>query len=158
MKWADYGLLAITGGVLVFLTCMIFVDICLRFLFNSPLPASAESTELMMPYIAFGALSYTLSLGAHIRITLLNERVSRKVRVFLEIIACFIGGLFSAYLTYKGWLFFWESFVIREEMLAIIKLPWWAGKFAMPLGMFFFTLRFFYRLIAVLSGHLDRLK
>jgi len=158
LKWVDKGLLTLTGAVLVFLTVMIFVDVCLRFLFNAPLPASAESTELMMPYIAFGALAYTLASGTHIRITLLIDRMSRRGKASLEVVTSLFGFLFCAYLTYKGWIFFWESFAIREEMLAIIKLPWWAGKFALPLGMCFFTLRFLFNFILVLTGRLDRIK
>jgi TRAP-type C4-dicarboxylate transport system permease small subunit len=154
----DQFLVIIAGGMLVFLTLMITIDVTCRYLFNTPIPASAEATELIMPYIAFGALAYTLAKGSHVRITLLNERSSKPVQVVLGILASVVGFVFCAYLTYKGWLFFWESFVIREEMLAIIKLPWWFGKFAMPLGYLFLTLRFLFNLLAISAGRLAEAK
>ena len=32
---------------------------------------------------------------------------------------------------------FWQSYEIDETMLAAIKLPWWVGKFSMPVGLAF---------------------
>jgi TRAP-type transport system small permease protein len=157
LAWFDKMLIIITGFMLMFLTLMIVLDVSLRFLFNSPLPASAETTELIMPYIAFGALAYTLSIGNHVRISLLTERTSENTQRFFEILAALVGFLFCAILTYKGWLFFWESFVIREEMLAVIKLPWWVGKFALPLGFLFMTLRFLFNLFLASTGRLNQL-
>jgi TRAP-type C4-dicarboxylate transport system permease small subunit len=35
---------------------------------------------------------------------------------------------------------------MNEEILAAIKLLWWVGKFAMPVGLGFFALRFLLQL------------
>ncbi len=155
---SDRAMINLTGFVLVFLTLMIAVDVSLRALFNSPLPASAESTELMMPYIAFCTLAYTLAIGSHVRISILAERLPSKYRVHLEWLASAVGFGFSVLLTYMSWDFFWESFIIREEMLAIIKLPWWVGKFAMPLGFLFISLRYLFNLLAVTAGRVAEIK
>jgi len=155
---SDQAMIHLTGFVLVFLTLMIVVDVSLRALFNSPLPASAESTELMMPYIAFCTLAYTLAIGSHVRISILAERLPSKYRVHLEWLASAVGFGFSVLLTYMSWDFFWESFIIREEMLAIIKLPWWVGKFAMPLGFLFISLRYLFNLLAVTAGRVAEIK
>jgi TRAP-type C4-dicarboxylate transport system permease small subunit len=148
----DNGLLFITGFALLFLTFMIFVDVGLRFIFNSPLPASAEATELIMPYIAFCALSYTLFKGAHIRITLFTERGSASTRMAFEIICSIFGLLCSAAFTYYSWLLFWNSVIINEQMVAIIRMSWWIGKFSMPVGFFFFTIRYLLNTIVLCSG------
>ncbi len=152
LDWFDKVLIVITGGMLVFLTLMIVSDVVLRVLFNSPLPASAEMTELIMPYIAFGALAYTLAIGTHVRISLFTERTPTHLQKYFEMLAALVGFLFCAVLTYKGWFFFWDSFVIREEMLAIIKLPWWVGKFSLFLGFLFMTLRFLFNLFLASAG------
>lgn len=152
LSLVDDGLLSITGFALLFLTLMIFTDVALRFIFNAPLPASAEMSELIMPYIAFCALAYTLFKGSHIRITLFIEHASASVRMTLDIICCVFGLLCCAAFTYYSWLLFWQSVIINEEMIAIIKLPWWVGKFSMPLGFFFFTMRYLLNLIDICSG------
>lgn len=154
LSLADNGLLCVTGFALMFLTLMIFTDVALRFIFNAPLPASAEATELIMPYIAFSSLAYTLFKGAHIRITLFTEHVSISGRMALEIICSLFGLLCCAAFTYYSWLLFWQSLIIKEEMQALIMLPWWVGKFSMPLGFFFFTIRYLLNLFGICSGHL----
>ena len=147
----DKGLIFITGFALVALALMIFVDVCMRFIFNCPLPASAEATELAMPYITFGTLAYTLALGKHIRISAAVDYMPDKLKFCCEILTCVVGVFFCGLMTFGGWNFFWESFVIRENMLAIVKLPWWVGKFIMPIGFCLMMLRFIYNLIFLVN-------
>jgi TRAP-type C4-dicarboxylate transport system permease small subunit len=153
LSLADNGLLFITGFALLFLTLMIFTDVAMRFIFNEPLPASAEATELIMPYIAFCSLAYTLSRGTHIRITLFLENASSLRRMVLEMICTISGLLCCAVFTYYSWLLFWHSVIINEQMQALIMLPWWAGKFSMPLGFFFFTIKYLLNLITLCAGY-----
>lgn len=147
LEGTEKGLAFITSGVLILLTVMIVVDVLLRFLFNSPLPASVESTELMMPYIVFFPLAYTLTEGGHVRISLFANLGGPKTRRAFHVIAALVGLFLCIVLTYEGWLQFWDSFIIREEMLAIIKLPWWVGKFAMPVGFFFMGIGYLVNII-----------
>jgi TRAP-type C4-dicarboxylate transport system permease small subunit len=37
-------------------------------------------------------------------------------------------------------------------MMAAIPLPWWLGKMAMPIGMFFLTIRYLFLFIAHIQG------
>ena len=149
--WTDKVLLATNGLAVVALTFIIFLDVVLRFLFNMPIPATKEISELLMPYIAFTALSYTLYCGLHIRITLLTTKLGhhRIINLLLEIINNVCGALFCLILTRYAWLFFWESFVIREQVLAVIKLPWYVGKFSFFIGYLFFTVRYLLELVRV---------
>lgn len=148
----EKALVFVTNGVLILLTSMIVIDVCLRFFLNKPLPASVESTELMMPYIVFCPLAYTLTKGGHVRISLFVDRMPPGARSVCQVVSVLIGFLLCGMLAYWGWLHFWESFVIREEMLAIIKLPWWVGKFAMPVGFFFMAVRYLFELFFTLIG------
>ena len=116
----------ICGVALIILALMICVDVFLRAAFNAPLPASVEASVLLLPWIVFPAFAFALIVGAHVRVL--------------------FGGV-----TYFGWLHFWDSFVVREVMLAAIPLPWWAGKMAFPIGMFFITLMFLIMLLQLLA-------
>ncbi len=62
-----------------------------------------------------------------------------------------IGLVFFGVLTYCGWFTFLESFKMNEFMLATVRLPWWAGKFALPFGLFFMELRYLFRFISLLA-------
>ncbi len=60
----DKVMVVISWAVTLFITFMIVIDVFLRFLFNKPLPASWEISEVVMPYIVFFALSQALAVGA----------------------------------------------------------------------------------------------
>lgn len=156
LHYADNLMILLTGVALVFLTFMITTDVASRFLFNKPFRAGTEISELLMAYIVFLALGYTLSLNIHIRITAVLEYFPIQWKLAFEVLADIFGLLFCAFVTFYAWKFFWHSFSIREELLAVVKLPLYVGKFAMPLGFFFFTLHYLVHLIETVrkfSGH-----
>jgi TRAP-type C4-dicarboxylate transport system permease small subunit len=125
----------VSSCALVFMAFMIVVDVFLRYVFNSPLPASVESSELIEPYVVFLPFAYALFADRHVRVTLLISRFPARIRLAAEIFAYLLGFAFFAILCYYSWEEFWQSYVIDETMLAAIRLPWWAGKFSMPIGM-----------------------
>jgi TRAP-type C4-dicarboxylate transport system permease small subunit len=96
-----------------------------------------------MPFIVFFPFAYTTTINAHVRVSLIKDLMPPKVQLRFDIIGNLICFVICAMLTYWSWLRFVESFLIREEMLAAIRLPWWVGKMAMPLGLGMFTIRYF---------------
>lgn len=141
----------ISGFALTFMTVMIVVDVFLRFVFNAPLKATVEMSELIEPYVVFLPFAYTLAKGRHVRVTLITERLSKAGRILSEIVVYIIDIIFFALLCCYSWLEFWHSFKVREIMLAPIKLPWWVGKFSMPLGMFVIVIQCILLLLLILS-------
>jgi len=142
LNYADRVLILFTGIALVILTFMITFDVGSRYAFNAPLPATVEMSELLMAYIVFLAMGYTLTQGLHIRVTVLFEFIPKSAKVYFDLIAGAFGTCFCALVAYYAWTFFLHSFEIREEMLAVVKLPWYVGKFAMPVGFLFFTIHY----------------
>jgi len=141
----------ISSVVCLAVTFMIVLDIALRYLFNKPLPASWEISEVLMPYIVFFPLAYTLSIGGHVRVSFIKERVSVKMQNRFDIISNTISFLFCLMITYWSWLRFWESVIKDETILAAVYVPWWVGKIAMPIGMFLFSLRYLFCLMKNIS-------
>jgi len=141
---------------IIALTLMITIDVVGRYVFNQPLPASVEMSEVFMPYIIFPAFAYALITGAHVRATLVVDRLPSGVQKWAGVLGCTAGLFFFSLLTIWGWQQFWDSFVIREQMLAAIPVPWWVGKLAMPIGMFFIALRFLLMLLVRVVPRLNR--
>jgi TRAP-type C4-dicarboxylate transport system permease small subunit len=151
LQKVEKALTDISWIVCVFVTFMIVTDIFLRFFFNKPLPASWEISEILMPYIVFFPFAYTSTINAHVRVILVKELMPQKIRLRFDIISNIICFVMCAMLTYWSWLRFLESFMAHEEILAAIKLPWWFGKMAMPIGMGMFTIRYLMQLFLSLA-------
>jgi TRAP-type C4-dicarboxylate transport system permease small subunit len=139
-------LTAISWIVAMIITVLIVSDVFLRFVFDCPLPATWEMSEVAMPWIVFFPFAFTLTIDAHVKVSLLKDRVSPGVRWIFNILTNTISFVFLAMITYYSGVRFWESLKINEEILAAIWIPWWIGKFAMPVGMGFFALRFLLQL------------
>lgn len=134
-------LVAISAVVLMSMAFMVTYDVFVRNILNSPLPASVEISQLMEPYVVFLPFAYTLAIGAHVRVTLLTIRLPKVLFLTSEVLVYLVDFLFFALLACFSWGEFMESWACNEIMLAAIKLPWWLGKFSMPLGMFFMALQ-----------------
>jgi TRAP-type C4-dicarboxylate transport system permease small subunit len=145
-------LIAVSWLVTLGVTLMLVLDISMRFFFKHPLPASWEICELMMPWIVFTSFAYTLTIDAHVKVSLLVSRLSPSVRRVMLVLSELVALIICALITYYSWVHFRESFVLREEMMAAIPLPWWLGKMAMPIGMFFLTIRYLFLFIAHIQG------
>lgn len=151
VEWIEKAATCVGWSVCLGVTLMIVIDVVGRALLNKPLPATWETSEVLMPFIVFLPFAYTLEVGSHVRVSLFVDRLSEKVRNvlrgFTDLLSIAVCGL----LTYYSWKVAWESFLINEEMLAAVTIPWWPGKMAMPVGMALFTLRyairFFSRLV-----------
>ncbi len=155
VRKTEKALTDISWIVCLFVTLLVVTDIFLRFFLNRPLPATWEMSEICMPFIVFFPFAYASTIDVHVRVSLIKDRMSPKVRSGLEITGDALSFLICAMLTYWSWLRFWESFMIREEILAAVKLPWWVGKFAMPIGLGVFSLRYLLRMLLHAAGTKD---
>lgn len=153
---AERYLSVISWIAALFITFLIIIDVFLRFVFNAPLPATWETSEVVMPYIVFFAFAYTLKKDGHVRVTLFLDRLPSKARFRVEVFRNLVSFGMCALFTYWSWLRFWHSFIVREEILAAIYIPWFLGKFAMPIGMGMFAIQYLFEVVQDLSEHRER--
>jgi TRAP-type C4-dicarboxylate transport system permease small subunit len=140
-----------SSALLCAMAFMVTVDVTMRYFFNSPLPASVEICQLIEPWVIFLPFAYTLTIGGHVQVTLFTMRLPKKWRFASDIFAYSIDFIFFSLLCYFSWVEFSQSFAIGEIMLAAIKLPWWSGKLAMPLGSFLIALQCIFQILSVLK-------
>ncbi len=138
--------------VTVFVTLMIVLDIALRALFNRPLPASWEISEVLMPYIVAFGFAYTLTIDKHIRVSMVTDLFPVKMQVRVRVFTDLLSFLMCFLITYYSCIWFWESFSINEQILAAIDIPWWFGKVAMPIAFATFGIRYLLLAIFALAG------
>jgi TRAP-type C4-dicarboxylate transport system permease small subunit len=136
----------------VFVTLMIVLDIALRALFNRPLPASWEISEVLMPYIVAFGFAYTLTIDKHIRVSMVTDLFPVKMQIRVRCFTDLLSFLMCSLITYYSCIWFWESFSINEQILAAIDIPWWFGKVAMPIAFATFGIRYLLLAIFALVG------
>jgi TRAP-type C4-dicarboxylate transport system permease small subunit len=128
--------------ITILVTLLIVTDVILRWVFNAPLPAAWEMSEVAMPYIVLFGLAYTLTNNSHVRVSIVTDLLSAKIQIVLAIFVGTISFLLTSLMTYGSWLYFLESYLIKEEMLAAVHIPWWIGKIGMPLAFGLLSIRY----------------
>lgn len=134
---------AIMCGLLLFgvaiLTC---IDVLSSHLFKAPIPGAIEIIVLTMPWVVSLALAFALIKGAHVRVTILCNRFPDPLLSRFYFVAHLLAFLFFCALTYGSCLHFWSSWEVREPMFAaLLTLPWWLGKLALPVGIFLIAIQ-----------------
>lgn len=114
---------------------MITIDVALRFLFNAPLPASVEISQLLQPYVVLMPMAYTLAISQHVHVGVVTNIMPPGLRAACEVFTYILDFILFAAIAWYGWHEFYDSYIVDEFMQAAIRLPWWVGKFALPAGM-----------------------
>ena len=84
------------AGCMLGLMFLIVTDVGLRYLFNRPIMSSYELISFMIVIVVFSALGYTETVGGHVTVELVVQRLPKRVQRFLKFLTSLISaGLFA---------------------------------------------------------------
>jgi len=135
-KWNRRLAIYISGIGVLLVTVLLIVDASLRTFFNKPILGMIDVIEIFLAWIVFIAFAHALSTGAHVRMTLVVDRLPLRVWAGCGIFGSIIGVAFFAILTVLAVPYFWESWLVKEVPVSAVRTPVWLGKAAMPIGSF----------------------
>ncbi|MEL6196594.1 MAG: TRAP transporter small permease subunit [Pseudomonadota bacterium] len=116
------------------------------------LPSYAEFTGYFLAAASFLAAAHTLSRGAHIRVSLVIQRLGPRPRRWAEIWCACVGTLFSAYFT--GWMVMLvlESLAFGDVSPGMIPVALWIPQLSIALGMAVFTIALADMAVGAITG------
>lgn len=128
---------AIAMLFLAFLMFGITLDIITRAITGSPISGVFEFTELALVMIVFLGAGWTQRDDAHIRVTVLTDKLSRPVRVWVVGLGWGLGALGLLLLAIPATNEAIYSISIREFRWGYVKIPIWWTKASMATGLWF---------------------
>lgn len=141
------GFSRFTGRILAWWTLLavaiITLEVVLRYVFDRPTNWAHESMTLIfaMQYILSGAYAhYTRS---HVRVDVLYQALSARNRARLDAATSLLFFGYVGVMTYTGWGFFWDAWVIREVSFTDWGPPLYPVKFTVFLGSLLLLLQGF---------------
>ncbi|MCB1735023.1 MAG: TRAP transporter small permease [Gammaproteobacteria bacterium] len=145
---------AVIGLLLAAITLLVFVEVVMRFGFNTGISWVQEATLLMSAWFVLFGVSYGLKVGAHInvdavvrRLPGVAQRVAAVVAVMLSLIYC---GLFL----YGSWIYLAKMNLIGIE-LEDIPVPAWIAHSILIIGLGMLALRLLILLWTVARGRAE---
>ena len=123
------------AGVLCVIAMMFVVsnEVAARYLLNAPSTWSDETASYLLIAIVFLGLAQTLRTRSHIRIDIVINLVSPRMRLWLELASYAIGLVFSVMLLVGCWLRF-HNFWVRNTISDAGSIALWIPMMPVLLG------------------------
>lgn len=121
---------------------IVFLDVGLRYIFNSPLGWSYDVISLyLMVALFFLSLSATQRDDHHVRVDIIFRYVSPRVRHAMELVGCLLSIVVLVLIVYQGSRKFWGSWLHNEVVAGAVAWPTWISAIFVPLGVGLLVLR-----------------
>ncbi|GMV54702.1 MAG: hypothetical protein AMXMBFR6_05070 [Betaproteobacteria bacterium] len=145
--------MTVTAIALFLIMAIVFVDVGLRYFFNSPLAWSYDVISMyLMASLFFLSLSATLRENHHVRVDLIFRRVSKKTRHVLELIAYASTLVVMVGIFVQGYSRFIDSYRAGDVVAGAIPWPSWLSAVLIPLGVGLLILRLVFGIFSLLSA------
>ena len=106
------------------LIVILSIDVCLRYIFNSPLIWSSEVSALILLLAFFASLPHVSGIDGHIRMDMLYRLMGPAARRLADAVTGLCGFIFASLLTYQSFkgtveMYRWDQ---GAEM---VDIPYW---------------------------------
>ena len=143
--------------LLAAMTLLTFVQVVLRYVFNSGFTWAQELTTILFAFMIFIGISYGVRVGAHIGVDALVKLFSPRVRRIVAIVAvlCCLG--------YAGMVIYGSfQYVMKMKKIGIeledLPVKIWMVRAILPIGFVLLVLRFLPVLYGLVRGKTDHLR
>ena len=147
--YASSGMLA--AIFMVVMSALVVVQIVAR-LAGFQVPSADDFARLSMAASAFLGLAFALRSGAHIRVTLLIERVPAPVRRVLDVGCLVVAAAVSAWFAWCTGATAIDSWRFGEFTIGQVPIPKWIPLAGMTLGIALVAVAFVDDLVGTLAG------
>lgn len=148
---------AMISLLLVSMTLLVFLDVVMRFGFNTGFLWSQELTlHLSAWFVLFGA-SYGIKAGSHIGMDAFVKLFPKGGRRILTGLACVIAITYCSLILYGAYIYLWKMKKIGI-LLEDLPIPIWIAHSMLFIGFVFLTIRLLLVFWSVLTGKADSFK
>lgn len=116
------------------------------------IPSYSDFTGFFLTAASFFALAYALREGAHIRVTLVIQHTTGKLRQTIEFFCVLLALSVAVYFCWYTALLTYESYTYNDLSSGIIAVPIWIPQLSMVLGLAILSIALLDDLITILRG------
>ena len=127
--------------LLALMTVLIFVQVVLRYVFNTGLVWSLEATTYAFAALVLFGMSYGVRTRTHIAVDLFIKRMPPRVAVFVSMLALLICIAYALIMLYGSSIFVSRLYQLGN-MARDVPAPKWLLTATMPIGFTLLAIRF----------------
>lgn len=91
-------------GILMLMMFFVAADVCLRYLFNSPIMGAYEAIELMMAFVFCFGIAYTQKHKSHVAVSVLVSRFGKRKQAIIDSLVYLLSFGICSLLTWQTFL------------------------------------------------------
>ncbi len=145
----EEGAIALLLGAMTILT---FVQVVLRYGFNSGISWAYEATTYLFGWLIFLGISYGVKKGSHIGVDVLVRQLPRGGQRFMGLLVVGLCLLYAGLMLYGGWKYLGTMITLGVEA-EDIPIPRWILLLAIPIGLIMLLIRLLEVAWLILTGH-----
>lgn len=153
-EWTAGGSSAVAGFILISMTAYTIIEIARRSIFGTSSNVLTEFVGYGLAAMTMLAASQTMRDGGLIRVNILLQFASPRVRQVLDAFCLMCGMFVLGLAAYYVWIDMLRSFTRGYETDSLIPLPMWLPPFGLFIGMVAFLLNMIALLVLVLTERL----
>ncbi|MBW6493971.1 MAG: TRAP transporter small permease [Burkholderiaceae bacterium] len=151
--WTMAALNMIGAVWVALIMVLITVDVTGRAFFDSPLFGVPEIVKISVVGLVWCMMAHTLKVGAHLRSTILLDRMPPRLRKAVEILSCVLGVAMFALIVYSGWNNMIDAWQIKEfEGEDPVRVPTYPIRSLVIIGAALTSLQFLIMLFEQIRG------
>ena len=124
----------VSAGVMLFNMVLICCDVFMRYAFNSPIQGTTEIVTMLMAWVAYAGMGYTLLKGQHMQLGAVYDRLHGRIKHIFSFFISLLATILFVVMIKASWDQFWASWLIKEKSVAAVTVYVFIGKFGCFLG------------------------
>jgi C4-dicarboxylate transporter DctQ subunit len=157
MKILDHLEEWIIGLMLAAMTALTFLQVVMRYVFNSGFPWALELTTVFFAFMIFVGISYGVRVGSHIGVDALVKMMGHNARRNVSILAVLLSLLYVGFVLTGA-----TTYVLKMKEVGIefedMPIDLWQVLIIMPIGFLLTGCRSMQILIGLITGKTDSLR
>lgn len=138
----ENALIVVAGSMIICAMAITFVDVVMRYIFNSPLNWFFNLiTMYLLPGSYFLAFSYALRTGSHLKVDYFKSKLPFKLTSFCLLVFGLIATLMFGYIAYTYSLRAYSAWHENEIVYGVVNWVVWPSEFIIAIGSFVFSFR-----------------
>ena len=136
-SWFDALTRALAWCAALLFVCagaMLTYEVVARYFFTKPTIWAAELSQMALIWGSLLAMAWALGARRHIAVDAVINLLPDGARRWIEAFAMAVVAAFSAWVTWYGWLIFWDSFERGRTTGSMLDLPSWVAELSVPVG------------------------
>lgn len=135
-KFEEYAMVIFLG----IMTAVVFVQVVLRYVFNSGLAWSEEGARFLFMWIIWMSMSIGFRDKSHICMTIVSDKLSPNGKRVLNVVNNLIILTFSLFIAYLGWIYV-ARLITTGQYAPATKLPYALVYSCLPLSLCICSIR-----------------